>query len=65
MWTKIVQWTAQFLLIPLLKDLFAWIKKEIEARLERKNRHKENQIKVSEYENSSEADSSDKFSNLP
>lgn len=65
MWAKIAQWTAQFLLIPLLKDVAIWLKKHFQRKLEQRKRHAENKKKVENYEHSSSSDSSDDFTQLP
>lgn len=65
MWAKIAQWTAQFLLIPLLKDVAIWLKQYFQRKLEQKKRHAENKKKVENYEHSSSSDSSDDFTQLP
>jgi hypothetical protein len=65
MWTSILKVISQYLLLPLFKEFFLWLKQSIERKSEQKNRHKENEKKVEKYENSHASDSSDDFSQLP
>lgn len=65
MWSKLAQWAAQFLLIPLFKEIFQYLKDYLIKRAEQKKRHEKNKQKVEQYENSPETSSSDNFSQLP
>lgn len=65
MWAKVAQWIAQFLLVPLLKDVAIWLKQHFQRKLEQRKRHAENKKKVENYEHSSSSDSSDDFTKLP
>lgn len=61
MWAKIFQMIAQFLLIPIIKDISAYVMKTIKRKSEQKERHEDNKEKVENYENNS----SGGFGNLP
>lgn len=66
MWAKLVTWTAQALLIPLIKEgvmaLYSWAMRAIN----RKKKESENQEKSDAYVQSQNAASSaDSFSELP
>lgn len=65
MWSKVLQWIAQFLLIPLIKEVATHIKEYIQRKLEQKKRHKENKEKVENYENNTDSSSADDFNKLP
>ena len=65
MWSTISKWIAQFLLIPLIKEIFQYVKDYLTKRAEQKKRHEKNKQKVEQYENSSQTSSSDDFSQLP
>jgi hypothetical protein len=61
----ILKWIAQFLLLPLLKDLGVWIADQVKKRAERKKLEAENKKKQEAYENSSSDTAHDDFERLP
>jgi hypothetical protein len=61
----ILRWVAQFLLLPLLKDLIVHLRDEWKKRQERKRLEAENKKKGEAYEQSSPDSAHDDFSKLP
>lgn len=60
-----LKWIAQFLLLPLLKDLGVWIADQLKKRAERKKLETENKKKGDAYENANPDTAHDDFSKLP
>lgn len=66
MWSKIGQYLIQFLLLPLLKEIFEVIVKYFKRKNEAEQAKVENKEKVKEYiEAKDEASELDSFNKLP
>lgn len=61
----ILKWIAQFLLLPLLKELGVWIVEQAKKTRDYKKLKQENKEKQETYENSSADAAHDDFNKLP
>jgi hypothetical protein len=61
----VLKWIAQFLLLPLLKDLGLWIVEQVKKAREYKKVKEDATKKGESYENSSPDNAHDEFNKLP
>lgn len=62
---KLLEVVLKVLLIPLLKDLFNYLRKKYASKKEKIQRHKDNKIKVESYGQSNSSSASVDFDKLP
>ena len=65
MWSKLVEYIAKFLLIPLLQKGFSSVVSWWTRKKEQEQRHAENQAKVENYEQAKPGTARDEFENMP
>jgi hypothetical protein len=65
MWTKLIEYLAKILLVPLLKKGAAALMDWFERKREQSKRHKENKAKVEAYDSAKPSEAKDEFQNLP
>jgi hypothetical protein len=65
MWSKLVEYLAKFLLIPLLKKGFTSVVSWWTRKKEQEKRHAENKVKAENYANAKPGEVRDEFENMP